>query len=220
MHGAAALLLSAAALATASGSAAAAAAASAPTQVFHVTFLTEAAARDGAVCLDGSPAAYYFFQGAKSTSYYIHQEGGGWCNSDEDCLSRSKTALGSSKSYAATISQTTGYFSPDPAINPLMHDWSKIYLPYCGACAPPPPPLPLLAATSGRHTCASARVAHFQASLHLTPPPHTHTLYPSRASPPQTAAAKRAIWQSPLPLAAPRSITAATASFAPSSPRC
>jgi hypothetical protein len=24
-----------------------------------------------------------------------------------------------------------GYFSNDPSINPLMYNWSKIYLPYC-----------------------------------------------------------------------------------------
>ena len=102
-----------------------------PKQLLNLTLLTSAAASEGAVCLDNSPAAYYFLKGAKATSFYIHQQGGGWCNSDADCLSRSKTPLGSSKTYAAQVEEDSGTFSPDPAVNPLMHDWSKIFLPYC-----------------------------------------------------------------------------------------
>lgn len=55
----------------------------------------------------------------------------GWCGSDDDCLGRSKTALGSSKSYAPTRRFTGGYFSSDPTQNPLMWNWTKAYLPYC-----------------------------------------------------------------------------------------
>lgn len=118
-------------LAFLAGSAPAALGGALPNQIFNITYLTAAAAREGAVCLDGSPAAYYFFKGAKASSFYLHQQGGGWCSSDADCLSRSKTALGSSKGYAPQMQENTGYFSPDPAVNPLMHDWSKVFLPYC-----------------------------------------------------------------------------------------
>ena len=102
-----------------------------PPQIFDITYLTAAAANEGAVCLDGSPAAFYFFRGAKASSFYLHQQGGGWCSSDEDCFGRSKTALGSSKNYTQKIQENSGYFSNDPLVNPMMHDWSKLYIPYC-----------------------------------------------------------------------------------------
>jgi len=105
--------------------------ASGPGDTYNVTFLTTEAVADGAVCLDGSPSAYYYNEGAETSKFYIHQEGGGWCGSDEDCLSRSKGDLGSSKAYPKTRVFNTGYFSSDPLINPLMHNFSKIYLPYC-----------------------------------------------------------------------------------------
>ena len=76
----------------------------------------------GAVCLDGSDPAYYIREGtgAGANSWYIHHEGGGWCEGYADCVSRSKTNLGSSKKYPATISQNGGYFSTDAKTNPLM----------------------------------------------------------------------------------------------------
>eukprot|EP01052_Picozoa_sp_SAG31_P031346 SAG31_NODE_3312_length_4432_cov_2.870298_1_plen_169_part_00 len=42
-------------------------------------FLTDAA-KSGAVCLDGTPGAYYLSPGtgSGSDSWYIHQQGGGW----------------------------------------------------------------------------------------------------------------------------------------------
>jgi hypothetical protein len=97
----------------------------------QIVYLTAEAAATGAVCLDGSPAAYYFRAEAESTKFYIHQEGGGWCSSDEDCGSRSKTALGSSKGYAASMNLGGGYFSNDPTVSPMMFNWTKIFLPYC-----------------------------------------------------------------------------------------
>jgi hypothetical protein len=63
-------------------------------------------------------------------------EGGGWCGSSaglnqtlDDCLSRSKTALGSSSSYAATISASAGILS-DVAQN-YFKDWTIAHLKYC-----------------------------------------------------------------------------------------
>jgi hypothetical protein len=44
-------------------------------QVFDLNLLTDAAKNDGAVSLDGSPGAYYFFQGAETKKWYIHQQG-------------------------------------------------------------------------------------------------------------------------------------------------
>lgn len=98
-------------------------------QVFTLTLLTDAV-NEGAVSLDGSPAAYYLFEGAEKNKWYIHQQGGGWCSSDDDCLSRSKGALGSTKGLKPTETIDGGYFSSDPAVNPLMWNFSKIFLPY------------------------------------------------------------------------------------------
>ena len=55
-----------------------------------------------------------------SRKFYIHQQGGGWCESLDSCLGRSKTDLGSSKNYPATASLGSGYFSSDPTVNPMM----------------------------------------------------------------------------------------------------
>ena len=99
-------------------------------QVFELTLLTDAAKNDGAVSLDGSPGAFYFYEGAEKKKFYIHQQGGGWCSSDADCLSRSKGALGSSKGLKPTENIAGGYFDNTPEINPLMWNWTKVFLPY------------------------------------------------------------------------------------------
>ena len=85
-------------------------------------FSAEQAATLGARCLDGTPAADYIHKGTASTKWYIHHQGGGWCESWDDCLGRSGGDLGSSKGYPATSDLGSGYFSTDPAQNPMMHD--------------------------------------------------------------------------------------------------
>lgn len=61
-----------------------------------------------AVCLDGSPAGFWFSEGTGEgkNRYVIHHMGGGWCSSVDDCLRRSEqkssggsVALGSSKDW-------------------------------------------------------------------------------------------------------------------------
>ena len=42
-------------------------------QTFNLTLLTDAALNEGAVCLDGSPAAFYWHSGAETEKFYIHQ---------------------------------------------------------------------------------------------------------------------------------------------------
>lgn len=111
--------------------AAVAASSAPPPNVGKIFYLTDAAKNQGAVCLDGSPAAYYYAPGIESTKFYIHQQGGGWCTSDDDCFGRSKTNLGSSKNYSQTLNFGGGYFSNDPVQNPLMWNFTRIYLPYC-----------------------------------------------------------------------------------------
>jgi len=61
----------------------------------------------------------------------LFHEGGGWCTSLQDCLGRSKTTLGSSKTYPATMTENGGYFSSDMTINPLMYNWNMVYFKYC-----------------------------------------------------------------------------------------
>jgi len=70
-----------------------------------------------ALCLDGTPAAYYVHQ-ADKTKFVLSFEGGGWCGNRgglsqtlESCFQRSKGALGSSSSYPSTISATEGILS-------------------------------------------------------------------------------------------------------------
>ena len=72
-----------------------------------------------ALCLDGSQAAYYISKDGDPKKIVLEFEGGGWCTgwniSDtlDDCLARSKTDLGSSKSYPTTIQYDDGI----PSIN-------------------------------------------------------------------------------------------------------
>jgi hypothetical protein len=74
------------------------------------TNLSAAALSDGAVCLDGTPAFYYFRPGSGtgSNKWYLHHKGGGWCESLDDCLSRSLGSGGSSKGYPPTQVITDG----------------------------------------------------------------------------------------------------------------
>ena len=100
---------------------------------FSLVLLTSAAEADGAVCLDGSPGAYYLREGSGdgAQKWYVHHEGGGWCESLDDCHYRSYTYLGSTQFSLPTMSPVGGYFSQDPAVNPMMHNWNMVYLRYC-----------------------------------------------------------------------------------------
>eukprot|EP00438_Fugacium_kawagutii_P030089 Skav228178 [mRNA] locus=scaffold3933:167264:168451:+ [translate_table: standard] len=91
------------------------------------------AATEGAVCLDGSPPAYYLLKGSGDGihKWYINHQGGGWCMSLDDCLARSKTDQGSSKKYPEEFTLIGGYFSRDATQNPLMHNWNMVFMRYC-----------------------------------------------------------------------------------------
>lgn len=73
-----------------------------------------------AVCLDGSPGAYYIHRGTDPTRIMLFFEGGGWCgagdlaSTTESCYQRSKGALGSSLSYPPTVSFSQGLLSDNP----------------------------------------------------------------------------------------------------------
>lgn len=94
--------------------------------------LVEGAELEGGVCLDGSFPGYFIGKGSGSgvNKWILHQEGGGWCHSIENCLNRSKTALGSSKYWNSTI-ELGGIFSDQETVNGQFYNWNVIYLGYC-----------------------------------------------------------------------------------------
>ena len=103
-----------------------------PPDTAELALLTDAASTQGAVFLDGSPAARYIVRGDPAR-WLIYQQGGGWCSSMPDCAARANSTLGSSKTYAlrsTTVMQEQAYLSNDPAANPLFHNFTRVYLPY------------------------------------------------------------------------------------------
>lgn len=95
--------------------------------------LSEYVNATGAMCLDGSPGAYYIRKGVGdgANKWYIHHQGGGWCESWDDCLGRSHSQLGSSHGYPNYAPLGGGYFDPFPRTNPMMYNWNMVYLRYC-----------------------------------------------------------------------------------------
>ncbi|KAG5589690.1 hypothetical protein H5410_040204 [Solanum commersonii] len=85
----------------------------------------------GAVCLDGSPPAYYmdrgFGEGAQS--WMIHLSGGGWCRDVIECQNRSTTSFGSSKHMLPF--KFRGHFSNNKNANPDLFNWNKVMVVYC-----------------------------------------------------------------------------------------
>ena len=114
--------------------------------------LTSLKATDaGAVCNDGTPAAYYFAPGSPSSkTFLVYLSGGGQCYDAASCAGRgdgslyphhncstsdaSKPCFLSSKDYGATCNKT-GIFSEDPAANRPLHGAHKAYVPYCSSDA-------------------------------------------------------------------------------------
>lgn len=88
-----------------------------------------------AVCLDGSPAGFYWRagSGADANKWVIFFEGGGWAVSPNDAYSRSLGPLGSSKSWASSTSAWVweGLLNPDCAVNPTFCHWTTVYNMYC-----------------------------------------------------------------------------------------
>ena len=88
-----------------------------------------------AKCLDGSSPAYYFRHGSGSgiNKWIVLFEGGGWCYDLEQCYLRSKTVLGSSKSYPHSIpkDKMDFYISENENTNPQMFNWNTVLVKYC-----------------------------------------------------------------------------------------
>jgi Pectinacetylesterase len=89
----------------------------------------ERADRTGARCLDGSGAGFFVRANRSETRWVVFLEGGGWCYTAEECLARSKTALGSSKFWPARAS-LGGILSQSRAVNDFC-GWNAVQFSYC-----------------------------------------------------------------------------------------
>ena len=117
----------------------------APAPVVHVplTLLPQAPGDPEApATLDGSPYGLYHkpSRSGKSTKWTISIEGGGWCYNEAECYSRSKTALGTSTAWPATMPFSLAPFGVhfrewemgcmNAANGTLDMDCNAVYLPY------------------------------------------------------------------------------------------
>ena len=88
------------------------------------------------LCLDGSPYAIYYAKG-DINNILISFWGGGLCEGRNktsffsDCLARSKTELGSSKSWPESKLEESGFLSNNMEENPNFFNWHKFDFPYC-----------------------------------------------------------------------------------------
>ncbi|CAL4960045.1 unnamed protein product [Urochloa decumbens] len=118
-------------LAASSRSPAAAAADSFP--VLIEPTLVAGAQEKGAVCLDGTPPAYYFQKGfgTGSQSWIVFLQGGAWCSSNttETCSQRKMTLYGSSKFMGPRTFD--GILSDQQPLNPNFYNWNRAYVSYC-----------------------------------------------------------------------------------------
>ncbi|XP_024993649.1 pectin acetylesterase 8-like isoform X1 [Cynara cardunculus var. scolymus] len=95
--------------------------------------IIEGAVANGAVCLDGSPPAYQFDAGSGEGlhNWLLHIQGGGWCNSIEDCHTRTYSLYGSSKKMKSSDYNFTGILSNKQDLNPNFYNWNRVAMRYC-----------------------------------------------------------------------------------------
>lgn len=99
--------------------------------IVNITILQGATAQ-GAVCLDGSPPAYYFDRGFDTglKNWIIYLQGGGWCESISDCQDRTNSTLGSSFKMDNNT-QFGGILHNTPQENPDFYNWNRVWVNYC-----------------------------------------------------------------------------------------
>nr|GMD87916.1 pectin acetylesterase 8-like [Ipomoea batatas] len=102
-----------------------------PTTNVSITRMTDAVSK-GAVCLDGSPPAYYFDEGHGNgiDNWLIYLEGGGWCVNHTHCQERTHNVLGNSTRRLDNMS-FYGIISQSSTENPEFYSWNRIYVVYC-----------------------------------------------------------------------------------------
>ena len=84
------------------------------------------------LCLDGSQYAYGIREGhgRGQKRWLIHLQGGAWCATEEECRSRHGTGMGTSNGWGY-FEEPAGVLSDESEMNPDMHDWNTVFLPYC-----------------------------------------------------------------------------------------
>ncbi|XP_062208420.1 pectin acetylesterase 3-like [Phragmites australis] len=94
--------------------------------------ILKSAVHEGAVCMDGTPAAYHLDpgSGAGNSSWIVNLEGGGWCNNARTCRLSKGTARGSSDRMEKQI-PFTGIMSSSRAANPDFYNWNRVKIRYC-----------------------------------------------------------------------------------------
>ncbi|KAK4344033.1 hypothetical protein RND71_037127 [Anisodus tanguticus] len=100
--------------------------------IYNVTkTIVHSAVSKGAVCLDGSPPAYYFVPGFGEGvgNWIVQLSGGAWCKNVTDCQDRSNTDKGSSKHMGPIPFQ--GIHSKNQTANPDFYNWNKVIIAYC-----------------------------------------------------------------------------------------
>ena len=106
--------------------------------------------QSGAVCLDGTPPAFYYRRGTGDGEYkwIINMVGGAWCFFDQfslmgkqmewmGCYERSKITWNEHNGTTGTTLdlppsiKLEGLFSDDPERNTHFHNWNHVHLVYC-----------------------------------------------------------------------------------------
>ena len=86
-----------------------------------------------AKCLDGSDYGFNYVSSTSnvSTKWTIFMEGGGWCNTEEECIARANTTLGSSKDWPKARGCSCKNIQLNGDGNVLDPNCHCLYLPYC-----------------------------------------------------------------------------------------
>ena len=98
----------------------------------------------GARCMDGSSMHYFLSEGAAATKWVFHHSHGGWCASDGNCAKQvfseraNATLLGQLGHLDSSAGEVPGLnlltvplMADLVPVNPVTHDWNKVFLPYC-----------------------------------------------------------------------------------------
>ncbi|CAH9137237.1 unnamed protein product [Cuscuta epithymum] len=87
---------------------------------------------DGAVCLSGKPASYYFLPGYGDglRNWLLFHNGGGWCKNISDCRTYiHRKGLDNDAVPIAFRDDTI--FSNNSDKNPEFYNWNKVWVRYC-----------------------------------------------------------------------------------------
>lgn len=100
----------------------------------HVLSQARADAR-GAVCLDGSPPAFWYQPPydlqSGNASWLVHLDGGAWCYDERDCAARSRSEKGSSRPLKRRYWPYSGPLDGRPSVNPTFAGFHRVNLAYC-----------------------------------------------------------------------------------------